>query len=297
MLCQQFGQFLKKYFGFLANYHAMITDSISSNDSRSLGLNVLVVEDTPAAQKFMAKILESAGYHVVVSDNGLEAIGDYLQAAPDLVVVDLQMPILDGLQTTSILRAIEKGRHTPIIITTARKQNLDRERFIEAGIDAFLPKPFSSAEFLALVENTYRKKNNSMINEEILNKNQDRQEKMSEANETLNISESLERLGGDQELFSDLINFFFEDFPTLLDEIRSSLTRQDWNSAQRAAHSLKGLTANFSAKRAHVALQQIETQCPSQNAEQLRQMLKVAEQEVALLAAALANYHKELKAK
>src|SRR4051794_5415385 len=89
-------------------------------------LNILVVEDMPSSQKLMVKILETGGHQVQVAENGLEAIRDFNRFHPNLVIMDLQMPVLDGLQTISILRALEDNVYTPIIAVTARKQNADQ---------------------------------------------------------------------------------------------------------------------------------------------------------------------------
>ena len=99
------------------------------------------------------------------------------------------------------------------------------------------------------------------------------------------------RLNGDQELLTALVGFFFEDFPTLLDELRAAFARRDWPAVQRGAHSLKGLSANFGAAPAVAALEKLETWNPTRDGEHQTQLLRAVEVEVARLAAALVDYH------
>ncbi|MGC4006540.1 MAG: response regulator [Pirellulales bacterium] len=253
-------------------------------------MEILVVEDTPSTQMLITRILELAGHHVTVASDGLQAIRAFHQARPDVVIMDLQMPILDGFQTTSILRVIELDRHVPIIATTARRLTTDKERFLAAGVDAFIAKPFDAKEFLELVETVRRRKSPVVVAEP------NKESLMSMAETTpvgkiLDMNATLERLGGDKRLLGDLVRFFFEDFPSILDEIRTSLTKHDWPRLERAAHSLKGLAANFSAEKAQRVLQSLETQSRGQDSEQLTQLLTQAERELAILAGALAEYH------
>lgn len=257
-------------------------------------LRIMVVEDTPASQKLFAKILEPAGYQLYIAANGIEAIRDFSRIHPDLIIMDLQMPILDGFQTTSILRALDTHHpNTPIIATSARQQPLDREHFYAVGVDAFISKPFDNEEFLSLIKQVFDHKHQHAEGEPFL----DCVPKVTvftmqtpTSSSVIDIAKALNRLGGDKQLMGDLINFFFEDFPSLLDDLRGAILRHDWNRLQRAAHSFKGLAANFDAAPAVQVLQQMELQCADHNPEQMSRLLATAEFEVARLTAALAEY-------
>jgi two-component system sensor histidine kinase/response regulator len=265
-------------------------------------LRIMVVEDTPASQKLFQRILEPAGYELHVVANGIEAIRDFARVHPDLIIMDLQMPVLDGLQTTTILRALDKHHPAiPIIATSARHLPLDRERFFAVGVEAFIPKPFDNQELLSLVQQIiHQQHEQDGVGYAVAGSNAPVSSDLTDdpmpntlTGNVININTALQRLGGDKVLMGDLINFFFEDFPTLLEELRGSILRHDWNRLQRTAHSFKGLAANFDAAPAVQAMQAIELQSTNQDPELLSRLLADAEVEIARLTAALAEYQQQ----
>lgn len=286
------------FIGFRGSYSgndsAVSTQNDSSTQPPDRPLRIMIVEDTVASQKLFTRILEPEGYQLHIASNGIEAIRDFALVHPDLIIMDLQMPVLDGLQTTSILRALDKHHPTiPIIATSARHQPLDRERFFAVGVDAFIPKPFDNQEFLGLIKQVFHQKqerDGAALNLEHSSDVTVYTMQNTINGNVINIATALNRLGGDKQLMGDLINFFFEDFPSLLEELRGAILRHDWNRVQRAAHSFKGLAANFDAGPAVQVMQSLEQQSANHNAEQLSQLLADAEVEVARLTAALAEY-------
>ena len=107
-------------------------------------LRVLLAEDGKANQRLATALLEKWGHHVTVAENGQIAV-DYWKAQTfDVILMDVQMPELDGFQATQIIREMEAGteQHLPIIAMTARAMKGDRERCLAAGMDAYVAKPF-----------------------------------------------------------------------------------------------------------------------------------------------------------
>jgi CheY-like chemotaxis protein len=259
-------------------------------------LDILVVEDLPASQKLFGHILRAAGHRVRVAANGLEAIRSFRGCRPDLILMDLQMPILDGLQTSTILRLLQSpAPQVPIIATTACGPVFDRDRFLSIGVEAFLPKPFEARQLVHLVRELTAARSAKMSPDEDAAadnaRGHDGQVAGKREQAEVDIPGALERLNGDKELLTALVGFFFEDFPTLLDQIRAAFARRDWPALQRAAHSLKGLSANFGAAPAVAALEKLETWNATQDPESQTQLLRAVEVAVALLAAALVDYH------
>jgi two-component system, sensor histidine kinase and response regulator len=129
--------------------------SIANARNAAVSLRVLVAEDNAVNQKLMARLLEKRGHHVKVVANGLEALESLEQGSYDLVLMDVQMPELDGFEATGELRKREKqtGLHTPIIALTAHAMKGDRERCLEAGMDGYLSKPIRAQELDDLLEN------------------------------------------------------------------------------------------------------------------------------------------------
>ena len=123
--------------------------SSATTEPEELKLNILLVEDNKLNQRVGAKMLEKMGCHVDVAENGREALAQLKLSSPeserpryDIIFMDIQMPVLDGLKATSMIRAQEgEGARVPIVAITAHAMKGDREKFLEAGMDAYLSKP------------------------------------------------------------------------------------------------------------------------------------------------------------
>jgi len=117
-------------------------------------LNVLLAEDTPANQKLITHILRKRGHNVAVANNGREAVELAAQETFDLILMDVQMPIVDGFQATSEIRASADSRSArlPIIAMTAHAMQGDRERCLAAGMDEYITKPIDMRRLIQLVE-------------------------------------------------------------------------------------------------------------------------------------------------
>ena len=122
-------------------------------DSRTL--NILLAEDNPVNQKVMTHLLgRQEGHHVVVAENGREAVETAEKQRFDLILMDVQMPVMSGLEATVILRRRERtaGARTPIIALTAYAMNEDRDRCLSVGMDGYLSKPIDEGALLAQIE-------------------------------------------------------------------------------------------------------------------------------------------------
>ena len=114
-------------------------------------LNILVTEDNKINQKLMIRLLEKMGHQVTIATNGREAIEKWEQSDPDLILMDVQMPEMDGFEATQIIREKEVGRHTPIVALTAYAMKGDRERCLEMGMDDYLSKPIIQQDLIDLL--------------------------------------------------------------------------------------------------------------------------------------------------
>jgi DNA-binding response OmpR family regulator len=126
---------------------------------------ILVVDDEPSIREVVSIYLERAGYHVVVADDGQAALEALERQPPDLVVLDLMLPEVDGLEITRRLRA--EG-DTPIIMLTARREETDRILGLEMGADDYVVKPFSPRELVSRVKAVLRRSRGSMLTEDDL---------------------------------------------------------------------------------------------------------------------------------
>jgi len=268
---------------------AMLADS---GDGTSTGWDVMVVEDTPATQRLLQTVLESAGHRVRVAANGLAAIPQYFERRPDVILMDVQMPILDGLQTTAVLRAFETNPpKVPIIVVTAEHADGYRDRCLAAGADEFVPKPFDTQQIPRLIDDLCGQARLSQGHPPVAMASDGR---VSTVGPIIDFAASLRRLGGDKKLLRELIKFFLEDFPALVRAVRTGLVNDDWAKVQRGAHSLKGLAANFTAEPAVQALQAVETSCTLKSPETTAKLMRVADGEIIRLLTALANEYGSL---
>ena len=125
----------------------------------SRSLRVLLVEDNPVSQRLAQRLLEKQGHQVTVASNGNEGISAFRRESFDLILMDVQMPELDGLSATRIIRSLEDGvnRRTPVLMLTANAMKGDRERCLQAGADGYLTKPLEAGQlFTTIAEMTER---------------------------------------------------------------------------------------------------------------------------------------------
>src|SRR6202790_694384 len=128
--------------------------SLQDGRDPSAFLNVLLAEDTPVNQRLAARLLEKRGHQVVVAANGREALAALEKNAFDLVLMDVQMPEMDGLEATAAIRKKEKlsGKHQAVIALTAHAMKGDQERCVAAGMDGYLSKPIRPQELDAILD-------------------------------------------------------------------------------------------------------------------------------------------------
>jgi len=227
-------------------------------------LEVLLVEDTPANRKIAELVLQKRGHQVTVANNGREAIDLFSQKPFDVVLMDVQMPIMDGLQATEAIRIYESEnkspRHIPIIAMTAHAMDGDRQRCLAVGMDDYLSKPINIRQLVELVE-TYGNAGSSTNSEAPSDEpsapaparfipSTAPQSDDAPLSDRLDLEQSLARLGGDEELLLDIIDFYIEDYPGLLSRMEEALSTKKTTALERAAHSMKGLSANFDATQA-----------------------------------------------
>ncbi|MDD3375026.1 MAG: ATP-binding protein [Candidatus Omnitrophica bacterium] len=122
-------------------------------------LNILLAEDNPLNQKIAVKLLEKKGWLVEVVDNGQKAIDHIVDKNFDVILMDVQMPVLDGLEATKKIREQEKqtGKHIPILAMTARAMVEDEKKCIESGMDGYIPKPIDAVKMYSIIEQVLEK--------------------------------------------------------------------------------------------------------------------------------------------
>ncbi|MDE2600261.1 MAG: response regulator [Rhodocyclaceae bacterium] len=214
-------------------------------------LNILLAEDNPINQTLALRMLEKLGHHAHVVANGQAAI-DAIDARPyDVVLMDVQMPVMGGFEATAAIRAreAETGAHIPIVAMTAHAMAGDRERCLDAGMDDYVSKPIQSAVLDAALANAI-----GVSDEPSTEPGTDAM-----TSPTLFDRRALiESLGGDMELYGEIVRLFLSHYPQELDNLQHALAADDAEKLHRIAHSLKGAISNFSAPRATAAARTLE---------------------------------------
>jgi two-component system sensor histidine kinase/response regulator len=223
-------------------------------------LNILVAEDTPANQKLMESILSRRGHHVTVAHNGRDAVDQCQNTRYDVVLMDVQMPTMDGYQATAALRSAETDGETPmdvpIIALTAHAMHGDREKCLAAGMDDYVSKPVDAKDLIRLIETIAAEKlkeanMNVQISDAVPHV-------PNGADSTAGLSEALRRLDGDKDLLVELIEMYKTDAPELHGRLASAIESKDWKTIERTAHSLKGLAATLGGTSAGAAAAELE---------------------------------------
>ena len=251
----------------------------ASKPSRQL--RILVVEDNTVNQILAVRVLEKLGHSATVADDGSKALAALEQEQFDLVLMDVQMPVMDGFEATAAIREKEKetGAHMPIIAMTAHAMKGDMERCLAAGMDAYIAKPVDTSELAKLLDSTYPPSEESEGSEP--------------AGKVLDLTAALARVDSDEELFREIAGVFLDTYPELLSNIQNAITSDDAQALERSAHALKGTVGNFNAASAYEASLALEKLGRAGNLEQAGQAYATLEVETERLCRALAEFREK----
>jgi CheY-like chemotaxis protein len=241
-------------------------------------LRVLVAEDNPVNQELALHLLERRGHSVIVAENGRQAIEAVEKHKFDLVLMDVQMPEMDGLEATQAIREKEKstGTHLRIIAMTAHSMEGDRERCLAAGMDGYLPKPIDPRIFLQTVESTKAPPKDAPAGSE-----------GAHPDGAMDATALLDRFSGNRKLLRSLVETFKEDCPKMMARIRNSLTARDAAALADSAHALKGSVGNFGPSNAFETARQVEKSARQGTLKGSWEMYATLEDEIARLLPAL----------
>lgn len=248
-------------------------------------LSILLAEDTPANQKVVKTILTKRGHTVTVAPNGQAALELWRRQPFDAILLDIQMPILDGYQAAVAIRKGEKGtaRPVPIIAMTAHAMRGDRQKCLGAGMDAYLAKPIDAKQLIGLVESltetatTDLPASSSAV-------------RVMAAPSPIDYVGTMKRFGNDRELFREFIGYYDQDAPSLFSDINAAILGSDPTALRFSAHSLKGLAANLGATSVVQAVEALELSGKSRSFQDVATQLLALRREMARLNEALREY-------
>ncbi len=285
-------------------------------------LRVLLAEDSLVGQKLAVGLLESQGHTVTVADTGKEAVAKATTNDFDVVLMDVQMPEMDGLEATAAIRAVEQnlGGHLPIVAMTAHAMRGDRQRCLAAGMDGYIAKPIAARrlfETLATVlEATAPETTPSEdgASEDGASEDGASEDGASEdgatvqhvpqsdsplpplsvaEGETVDWDRAMRAVRGDRRLLRVVVETFLQEAPQLMDKIRAAVAESDAPTLQRTAHTLKGSMQYFGSGRAYDLAFRLETDARGGDLQHASSLTEQLDRAVATLAALLVDYPRE----
>jgi PAS domain S-box-containing protein len=248
-------------------------------------LRVLLAEDNPVNQEVALRLLERRGHSVIVAENGRQALTAIQRHKFDLVLMDVQMPEMGGLEATQLIREKEKltGEHLPILAMTAHAMQGDRERCIAAGMDGYLAKPIDPKSFLQTVEGISQRAEQR----ETTPKEGEARAQSGDGRRSLDAKALLEWFSGNRKLLRSIVKTFRDDCPRMMARIRSALAANDANLLADAAHALKGSVGNFGPTAALDTTREMEKIARQGKLDGAWELYATLEDEIALLLPAL----------
>ncbi|MCP4693009.1 MAG: response regulator [Desulfobacterales bacterium] len=256
-----------------------------------MGAKILLVEDHPVNRRLAMEWLKPGNFSIDIAENGLEAVSAVEKTVYDAVLMDIQMPKMDGYEATRRIRARPDGRDTPIIAMTAHAMKGDREKCLDAGMSDYVTKPIQPDRLFAVLTRWIRPGDRKRIAPpseepgEVAATGPAPPDALPDALPDdlpgVDKKAALDQLAGNTRLFRKLlIDFNRDDCRTAARDIRSALSRNEAREAARVAHTIKGVSGNLGARSLHHASDRLETALKTDAKEDLEALLANFQKEI-----------------
>lgn len=251
-----FGAVRDKSFSFSRDRHE---DLISDRSADIKGAKILLVEDNQINQQVAKEMLHYMGLQVDIASNGLQALEALEEAEYDVVLMDVQMPVMDGYEATRKIRSNQRLVNLPVIAMTAHATIEDREKSLQTGMNDQVNKPINPDELLAVIAKYIKTGSRVTSDTGKLNPEGDNREDLPWPNmPSIMFNEGLARLGGNRKLYKKLLLQFRASNVETLDNIKTALLEGDDKTAARLVHTVKGVAANIGANQVAAAAAELE---------------------------------------
>ena len=252
--------------------------------------SLLLVEDNAVNQRLGMRMLEKMGHQVTLAVNGQQALDTVQSRQFDLILMDIQMPVLSGIDATRAIREREKGsgRRTPIIAMTAHAMAGDADKFLEAGMDGYISKPIQSGILRAEIDRLTQTEitgGESKMNKDV----------RSYETASVNLNDLLARVENDRELLCDLLSIFKQEFPGYLQTLQNAVARNETAQVAGVSHTLKGMLSNLAVTKAAASISRLEQLARAGEISSLRGALAAFEREVQGLLPEMETYLAEAR--
>lgn len=239
---------------------------------------ILVAEDNPISQRVVEALVERRGWKAVLVKNGREVLNSISNDKFNLILMDLKMPVMNGIECIKKIRENEnlsKAGHIPVIAMTAYAMKEDKDACLKAGMDDYISKPINFVEFYYKIERAIR------ISEEI-----------SEAENEISFDllETIQSLNGDEKLLEDLRRIFIESYPKQMKNIKKSILKNDFNAIRTISHDMKGETAHIGGMKLYALACSIEKNALNGDIESINKSFEIMQMEFIRFKSRLRKY-------
>jgi CheY-like chemotaxis protein len=212
-------------------------------------LDLLLAEDNLVNQTLATRLLTKLGHKVTLAKNGLEAVAHWQSGQFDAILMDVDMPEMNGYEATEKIRELEQltGRHIPIVAMTAHAMQGVREECISHGMDGYLTKPINTEALLNELDDLGQRLGAEVLDEQP-------QQELAVAD----FEQARKSMDDSVELFNEIVRLFLEDAPPHMQHIKDGLAQNDVKVVLHSAHTLKGMAGIFAAERVMHLAEKVE---------------------------------------
>ncbi|MBU0483322.1 MAG: response regulator [Proteobacteria bacterium] len=226
------------------------------------GINILLAEDNIINQQVVTELMVGAGVIIDTVNNGRDAVNAVREKTYDVILMDVQMPELDGYEATAHIRQLPKSRDIPIIALTAHAMKGDREQCLAAGMSDYVSKPIDAEILFKTIIKWLPRSTSEETELSSFDSRQRRENKnisvFPASLPALNLQEGLKRLAGNKKVYLKLLRAFATEYHDISEKIKIALEKGELEKTQQLTHSLKGVAGNLAAKDIHQTAKDIE---------------------------------------
>ena len=260
----------------------------SINRSFVRGARVLLVEDNRINQKVATEILSQAGVNVEIASNGIEAIDAVKSKTYHAVLMDVQMPEMDGFEATRRIRQDPRFMDIPIIAMTANAMKGDREKCIESGMNDYISKPIHIEELFSVLKKWIEPGGFELSAEDA--KQVTGNGHFPSELEGIDIKSALKRLENNKELYLELLQDFLQENKGFADKIRQSVKKHDKDTAHRMAHTLKGVAGAIGASDLYLSTRELDEAFKNAEQDTYRELIRKVEKDLSTVITAIEQF-------
>lgn len=256
---------------------------------KTKSLRILLAEDDTINQKLVMHIINKQGHQLTITKNGSEVLNAIAKDKYDAILMDVNMPVMDGYEATANIRKKEKetGGHIPIIALTALAFNEDRVKCLEVGMDDYVSKPVSGTELFKTINKHVH------ISERRNTRATENKVKSMDDDTVFDKEKALEGAGGDESLLKELVDMFLREHSGHISSLKEAVDNRNSEALQKSAHKFKGAVVNFGAGAAFAITLKLEKMGRGKILDGVEETYSLLVKEIDRLASELSKYSKK----